>query len=589
MTDAEGRTIYVGKARSLRSRIRSYFNGEKDIKTRFLLAAMADIEVIITATEYDALILENNLIKQRKPRYNINLKDGKTYPVIRITAEEFPRVYRTRRMVFDGSEYFGPFPKPQAIDVYLRLVERHFPLCKHRGSQKKRAYPCLNFHMGRCAGACAGKITREEYLKIVEGVRKLLSGRSAELVTELKAKMREASDALDFERAARLRDQVAAIEEVSVEQRVMEFTEEDRDYVALAASGESLVIAVLQVREGKLLGKEVFQVSEWAPDAEALGHFVGRYYGERKSVPGAVFLSVPVEEPEVLAKFLEGIAGRAVSLRVPQRGKHGALMAMAQENAREEAAKASRWSGAALALEALRRELGLEAPPRRIEGFDIAHLEGADTVASLVCFTDGRPDRKQYRAFTIRTLDGKVDDFAAIREAIARRYTRVVNEELERPDLILVDGGKGQLSAAQGVLGGLELDSIPVVGLAKKKEQIFLPGRSDPLVLAEDSPGLRVLEAVRNEAHRFATTLNRKKRAKRVALTLLEGVPGIGERRSRKIMEAFGSVEAILGATPEEIQKRSGLPRVTAAMLLARLSERYSRASGEEAGGAGRP
>ena len=193
MSDAEGRTIYVGKARSLRARIRSYFNGEKDVKTRFLLAAMADIEVIITATEYDALILENNLIKQRKPRYNINLKDGKTYPVIRITAEEFPRVYRTRRMIFDGSEYFGPFPKPQAIDTYLRLIERHFPLCKHRGSQKKRAYPCLNYHMGRCAGACAGKITREEYLTIVDGVRKLLSGRCDELLAELRARMREAS------------------------------------------------------------------------------------------------------------------------------------------------------------------------------------------------------------------------------------------------------------------------------------------------------------------------------------------------------------------------------------------------------------
>ena len=588
MTDAEGRTIYVGKARSLRARIRSYFNGEKDIKTRFLLANMADIEVIITATEYDALILENNLIKQRKPRYNINLKDGKTYPVIRITAEEFPRVYRTRRMIFDGSEYFGPFPKPQAIDLYLRLIERHFPLCKHRGSQKKRAYPCLNYHMGRCAGACAGKITREEYLKIVDGVRKLLSGRSDELLADLRARMREASDALDFERAARLRDQVAAIEEVSVEQRVMEFTEEDRDYVALAASGESLMVVVLQVREGKLLGKEVFQVAEWAPDGEALAHFIGRYYGERKSVPGAVYVSTPVEEPDALAEYLRQIAGRQVTLRMPQRGKHGALMAMAQENAREEAAKAARGSVAALALEGLKRDLGLEAVPRRIEGFDIAHLEGEDTVASLVRFTDGRPDRKEYRAFTLRSLGGKVDDFASIREAVARRYTRVVNEELEKPDLILIDGGKGQLAAATGILASLGLSAIPVAGLAKKKEEIFLPGRSEPLVLAEDSPGLRVLEAVRDESHRFATTLHKKKRARRVALTLLEGVPGVGERRSRRLMEAFGSVEAILGATPEEIQKRGGLPRATAAMLLARLSERYSRASGAEEAGAGR-
>jgi excinuclease ABC subunit C len=578
MTDAEGRTIYVGKARSLRARVRSYFNGEKDIKTRFLLANMADIEVIITATEYDALILENNLIKQRKPRYNINLKDGKTYPVIRITAEEFPRVYRTRRMIFDGSEYFGPFPKPQAIDLYLRLIERHFPLCKHRGSQKKRAYPCLNYHMGRCAGACCGKITREEYMKIVEGVRKLLSGKSDELLADLRGRMREAAAQLDYERAARLRDQIAAIEEVSVEQRVMEFSEEDRDYIALAARGESLVIVVLQVREGKLLGKEVFQVSEWAPDGEALAHFISRYYGERKSVPGAVYVSTSVEDG-ALAEFLKSIAGRQVSLRMPQRGRHSALMAMAQENAREEAAKAASGSGAALALEGLRQDLHLDALPRRIEGFDIAHLR----------FTDGRPDRKLYRAFTIRSLDGKVDDFGAIREAVARRYTRVLNEELERPDLILIDGGKGQLASATSILGSLGLSSIPVVGLAKKQEEIFQPGRAEPLLLAEDSPSLRILEAVRNESHRFATTLHKKKRARRVALTLLEGVPGVGERRSRRLMESFGSVEAIMGASPEEIQKKSGLPRATAATLLARLAERYSRSSGAEAGGAGRP
>jgi excinuclease ABC subunit C len=266
MKDAKGRIIYVGKARSLRNRVRSYFAGEKDIKTRFLLANVSDIEVIITNTEYEALLLENNLIKQWTPQYNIDLKDGKTYPVIRLTAEEFPRVYRTRRMIFDGSEYFGPFPKPQQIDLYLRLIERHFPLCKYRGSQKKRAYPCLNYHMGRCAGACCGKITREEYLKIVDGVRKLLSGRAEELLRDLREKMRTASDQQEFERAAKLRDQIQAIEEMTTDQRVMEFTEEDRDYIALAPRAETLVFVVLQVRAGKLLGKEVFNVAEYSPD-----------------------------------------------------------------------------------------------------------------------------------------------------------------------------------------------------------------------------------------------------------------------------------------------------------------------------------
>ena len=619
MKDGQGRIIYVGKARSLRNRIRSYFAGEKDIKTRFLLANMADIEVIITNTEYEALLLENNLIKQWKPQYNIDLKDGKTYPVIRLTAEEFPRVFRTRRMIFDGSEYFGPFPKPQQIDVYLKLIERHFPLCKHRGSQKKRAYPCLNYHMGRCAGACCGKITREEYSKIVDGVRKLLSGRSEELLRELKEKMKAASEAQEFERAAGLRDQISAIEEVSVEQRVMKFTEEDRDYIALAPCAEALVIVVLQVREGKLLGKEVFQVAESSPDEEALTHFVARYYSERKAIPDAVYVSREVDA-ENLSSYLQKLAARQsteaqrgtpregapsrqpspmetagamgarpgaarqITVKVPQRGKHMQLLGMAEVNAREEAAKAARGAEMTAALEGLKLDLDLPDLPRRIEGFDVAHLEGTDTVASLVRFTDGRPDRRLYRAFSIRSLDGKIDDFQSIREAVARRYTRVLNEELDRPDLILIDGGKGQLSAARGILASLGLESIPVVGLEKKQEEIFIPGRDEPLLLDEASPSLRILEAVRNESHRFATKINTKRRAKRLSLTLLEGIPGIGETRSRRLMETFGSVEAILGAGADDIHTKAGIPRETAAMLLARLSERYRRpGAGEEA------
>jgi excinuclease ABC subunit C len=586
MKNAEGAIIYIGKARSLRNRIRSYFAGEKDVKTRFLLANMADIEVIITHTEYEALILENNLIKQWKPQYNINLKDGKTYPVIRLTAEEFPRVYRTRRMIFDGSEYFGPFPKPHQIDLYLRLIERHFPLCKYRGSRKKRSWPCLNFHMGRCAGACCGRITREEYLKIVDGVRKLLSGQSVELLRDLREKMRAASEGQDFERAARLRDQVLAIEEVSEEQRVMEFTEADRDYVALAPGPEEMVVVILQVREGKLLGKEVFRVSESSSEEEALSHFVTRYYAERRSIPDAVYVGKAIDV-ENISRWLRDISGKAVVAKIPQRGKHSQLLSMAEANAREEAAKAARSSEMTGALEGLKLDLTLPALPQRIEGFDIAHLEGTDAIASMVRFTDGRPDRKLYRAFSIRTLEGKIDDFESIREAVARRYTRVLNEELDRPDLILIDGGKGQLSAARGVLSSLGMEGIPVVGLAKKREEIYLPGREEPLLLDEASPSLRILEAVRNESHRFATHLSRKRRVKRMSLTLLEGVPGIGQARSRRLMEAFGSLEAILGSTVEEIQKKAGLPRETAAMLLARLSQRYSRPEGAEGARAG--
>ncbi|HYW82938.1 MAG TPA: excinuclease ABC subunit C, partial [Spirochaetia bacterium] len=381
--------------------------------------------------------------------------------------------------------------------------------------------------------------------------------------------------------------QISAIEEVSVEQRVMEFTEEDRDYIALAPCGESQVVVVLQVREGKLLGKEVFEVAEYAPDEEALSHFVARYYAERKTVPDAVYVGRELDG-ENLSLFLRELTGRQIAVKMPQRGKHTQLIAMAESNAREEAAKAARGAEMTMALEGLKEDLGLATLPRRIEGFDIAHLEGTDTVASMVRFTDGRPDRKLYRAFTIRSLNGKVDDFESIREAVARRYTRVVNEELDRPDLILIDGGKGQLGAARGVLTALGLEAVPVIGLAKKQEEIFMPGRNDPLVLDEASPSLRILEQVRNESHRFATTLNKKKRAKRVALTLLEDVPGIGQARSKRLMMVFGSMEAILGATVDDIQKKAGVPRETAAMLLARLSQRYSKPAGAEEARAGR-
>jgi len=329
------------------------------------------------------------------------------------------------------------------------------------------------------------------------------------------------------------------------------------------------------------LGKEVFRVAESSSEEEALSHFVTRYYTERKSIPDAVYVSRTIEV-ETISRFLRDLSGRAVGVKVPQRGKHIQLLSMAEANAREEAVKASRTAEMTGALEGLRLDLALPSLPRRIEGFDVAHLEGSDTIASMVRFTDGRPDRRLYRAFSIRSLAGKIDDFQSIREAVARRYTRVVNEELDHPDLILIDGGKGQLSAARGVLSALGLRAIPVIGLAKKREEIFMPGRDEPLLLDEASPSLRILEQVRNESHRFATKLSRKRRVKRMSLTLLEDVPGIGQTRGRRLMEVFGSIEAILGSTVEEIQKKAGLPRETAAMLLARLSARYNKPEGAE-------
>ena len=457
-------------------------------------------------------------------------------------------MFRTRRIVFDGSEYFGPYPKPQQIDTYLRLIEKYFPLRRCRGPLKARSAPCLNYHMGRCSAPCAGKIDREGYARIVEEVRALLSGRSRDLVRDLKQKMRSASESLDFERAAVLRDQVAAIEEVSENQSVERIDGGDRDYVAhvagpaaapaagAAADGGApsapggAILVVLQVREGKLIGKEVFRIGEWGPEEESFSQFLTGHYAGVRTFPEEVLVDSPVDE-ESLSAYLRELAGRPVAVRMPQRGRHAEMIALARENAREEAARAARSVEKDAALERLARDLGLEHPPRRIEGFDIAHLEGQDTVASMVSFLDGRPDRKQYRIFNIRSLHGTVDDFESIREAVARRYTKVLNEGLERPDLVLIDGGRGQLSAAVGVLEGLGLDAIPVAGLAKKKEEVYMPGREEPLAIDGDSPGLRILQAVRDESHRFATTRHKLKRGKRVSLSLLEGVPGIGTAR----------------------------------------------------------
>jgi excinuclease ABC subunit C len=582
MKDGGGAVLYVGKAKSLRNRIRSYFSGQKDIKTKFLLSHVADIQTIITSTEYEALLLENSLIKANKPRYNINLKDGKTYPVIRLTADEYPRVFRTRRIIFDGSEYFGPFPKPQQIDITLKLIDRLFPLRKCKGEIRKRPQPCLNFSIGRCGGVCAGKTTREEYLATVERVRKLLSGRTEELVVELREKMKTAADGQDYESAARFRDRLHAVEEVSAGQKVVEFTEEDRDYVAAFAEGADHAMVVLQIRGGTLLGRETFRVNEYGSEEEALSRFVVRYYGEMRSVPDAVYVGAGLDTGS-LASYLGGVAGRRVSVLVPKRGRHMRMILMARENARDEFARGMGGGSGERSVEALRQALGLSAPPLRIEGFDIAHLEGRNTVASLVCFLNGKPARGEYRSFSIRSLGGKADDYEAIREAMARRYTRVANEGLPKPDLILIDGGKGQLAAGLGILSAIGLEGIAVASLAKKQEEIFLRDRENPLRLAEGSRALLLLQAVRDESHRFATTLHKRKRAKGVAFGVLESVEGIGKQRARRLMETFGSLEAMAASSVEEISKRGVIPRKSASRLLDRLGKQYSK----EAGAAG--
>ena len=571
MKNARGETLYIGKAKSLKHRVRSYFSGPKDVKTRHLLARVEDFEVQVTASEAEALLLENNLIKRWKPKYNITLKDGKTYPVIRLTAEEFPRVYRTRRIVFDGSRYYGPYPKVGQIDLYLNLIDKLFPLRKCRGPLKSRSQPCFYYHIGRCNGVCAGKVGREEYQKLVERVRLLLSGRTEDLLAELGTKMSEAAAARAYEKAAVLRDQIAAVRTLAEEQKVVDFQEEARDYIGWFRAQGEVRLAVLAMRGGHLVGRDSFLLGNAGRDEEFLPEFLGQYYGGRDSLPRTVYLPA-VGGLEAIQEFLRALTGAPLSLRTPRKGKHARVLGMAMEAARfrleGEQARRSR------SVAALQEALGLQQAPRHIEGFDIAHLEGNLTVASLVTFLDGQPRRSGYRHYHVRTLGGKVDDFEAMREVVARRYSRQLNENLRLPDLILVDGGKGQVSAAAGVLKALEAPEVPLVGLAKKNEEVFLPGSASPLLLPESSEALRLLQAVRDEAHRFATTLHKKLRGRKAVTSLLEGVRGIGPRRAAALLERFGGLAAMAAADPAAIAAAAGISRETAEQVLRYISAR---------------
>lgn len=561
MRDGEGKIIYVGKARILKNRLLSYFSGKKDIKTRHLVSRVESTEWLLAGSEYDALLIENNLIKEHSPKYNINLKDGKTYPSIRITAEEFPRVFRTRRIINDGSEYFGPFPSAETIDTYLELIKQLFPL-RRCVTMRKRESPCMYYHIGRCPGPCAGKIGREAYMERVGQIRKLLTGETAGLLADLKARMDEAAAAFRFEEAARLRDAIKAVDLFVGRSNAQDFDPAARDYLAWHCDGDLASFIVFTMREGKLVGRDSFISPLYATEEEALQTFLAGYYSTQRLPPPFVYLMKRTGTKPV-AEYFRKELGSKTRFLLPREARHAASMNLAAQNAKEELIKKRREIGDTHALVELRSALGLSAIPARIEGFDIAHLAGKNTVASLISFRNGVPDKKNYRYFRIRSLGGAVDDFASIREAVARRYTRLINEEAELPDLILVDGGAGQVSAAKEVLDELGLD-CDLAGLAKENEKIYLPDSLAPVVLPKDSPALRVLVAIRDETHRFATGLSKKLHSQDLRFSALKSVEGIGEARAKRLMKAFGSLGAIAAAEAEVIAKAAGISLETA-------------------------
>lgn len=677
--DEKETVIYVGKAKSLKNRLCSYFASKRDIKTRILVSHAQRIEYIQTDNEYEALLLENNLIKKYKPRYNINLKDGKTYPVLKITNERYPLIYRTRRIQNDGARYFGPFSNVAALDAFLSLIKRSYKLrqCKHLKKQ-----PCLYYHIGRCSAPCAHKISASDYRKEINEIRLLLEGDIEKPLAVLTEKMKAAAAAHEFEKAAHIRDGIQAVQALRGQNAVEDMDPEGRDYIGWAAEGSIITFTVFKMRGGKVVGRDLYQTESLKDEDEVLTEFLIAYYTDPEQIPPHIFVcagkdfelaehwfadrlsvtvsitAIPLENRGVstekeagnsstadnsvavgsisgccpistnvngMKKAVLGVSAaaeqvacytagsRADTLYTEKRStaepdpytdkkcstarvaadmlttrsqnhaltnmpravlrRHRAALSLAQFNAKEDVSRRIKELGDFPALEALQSILSLPQLPHCIEGFDIAHLHGKYTVASLISFKDGNPDKKNYRIFRLRTTDGIIDDYASMREAVARRYTRLINENADLPDLILIDGGIGQVNAAYAVLDALGL-AIPLVGLAEKNEELYRPHINKPIVLPRRSAALRLLQRVRDETHRFANTRNNRLRSKDGLHLLFETLPHIGSKRAALLLHSFVSIEELAAASVEAAAAAARITQEQAGEVIAAAQQR---------------
>jgi excinuclease ABC subunit C len=571
--DKKGTILYVGKAGNIRHRVSSYFQraGGKDVKTLAMLEKVAKIDTIVTDTEKEAFILENNLIKEHRPRYNVKLRDDKNYPCLRLTLEEeYPTLCIVRRIKKDRSLYFGPYPSATSLRETLKLIRRLFPIRTCLDTKfTSRLRPCINYEMGRCLGPCCDKTDPAQYREVVNEVRMFLEGKNRDLVERLEKRMEGESERLNFEAAAKIRDQIQHIETVIEKQKIVSSDFVDQDVIGFHRQDHTVIVHPLFIRAGKLLGGKGFAFpSSGLPDEEILSSFLHQYYREGKFIPEQILLPKGVPEQNLIEERLADLKGKRVQILVPLRGDRKHLLQMASENAEKYLhSEAELERDQKKILEALREKLHLRKIPRRIEAFDISNFQGGHAVGSMVFFEDGRPNKEGYRHFKIRTVEG-ADDYGMMYEVLLRRYQKAVGED-DLPDLVLLDGGRGQLNVAQEVFKELQVKEIDLISLAKERviagtraarygkteEKIFHPQYREPFQLGKQSPLLHFLDRIRDEAHRFAITYHKKMRSKETIKSVIGDIPGIGRVKKRELLKHFGSVEGIKKASLDDLTK----------------------------------
>ncbi len=568
----DGKIIYIGKAKNLRSRIHSYFRTKLDSpKTEALVRKVCDFDIIATENEIEALVLENNLIKKHKPRYNVNLKDDKTYPYIRVTKEPFPQVFPTRDVIQDGSKYFGPYTDVKSMKSSLRMINKIFKIrsCTYyiddKVIEQKKIKVCLDYHIKKCDGPCEGLISAQDYGKMVNQVIKVLRGKTSLLINELKEEMIIASEQLNFEKAGEIRDRIEQLRVYSEKQIIVTNDFDDKDIIAVAVEAKDVACTILNIRNGRLVGKRQLKLNAEVDEdlAKIYNAALKFYYGEYVEIPKSIILEILPFDDKVLLEWLNSKAERKANFVIPKiQSEAKSLLNMCKQNVilqlkDIQLQKMKKDGNLPYVLSSLKRDLRLNSLPRKIECFDISNLQGTDTVASMVVFVDGKPKKSLYRKYIIKSVDGP-DDFASMQEVVERRYTRLKEENEPLPDLIMVDGGKGQLSSAVEILDNLEFKKYQIIGLAKRLEEVFFPGISEAQTIPKTSSSLKLLQHLRDEAHRFAITFHRKRRDGRTLQTELTEIKGIGPKVAEKLLQNFKSIDEIKKSSIEDLNKVIG-------------------------------